>query len=432
MTQKELWAKAHTLENVLNDYNIMGKVTKISKGPVVTFYEYKPLPGTKSVKVINLADDVARSMSAISCRISIVPGRDVLGIELPNEKREMVVLKDMFKKSEQFVDKKLPVGLGKDIAGRDVVVDISRMPHVLVAGTTGSGKSVAINTFIASLLRWKTPAECKFIMIDPKMLEMSAYKDIPHLLVPVITDSYLAVDALRWAVFEMDRRYEEMSKANVRNIEGYNNGSRRFPYIVIFIDEVADLMLVAGKDVEVHVQRIAQKARAAGIHLVMATQRPSVDVITGTIKANFPTRIAFKVTTKIDSRTILNDQGAEKLLGMGDMLYMSGSTLQRVHGSFISDEDLSACVKLVKDEYGPPKYEQFLDNLVDEAEAIDNYGAALQQVLIYNKCTAGFIQRVLGVGYLEALSIVQRMEREGKVSVPDSQGNREVYITTAE
>lgn len=430
MTKDEK-TRVRTLENVLNDYNVTGKIVKVSKGPVVTLYEYEPSPGTKSIRVINLADDIARSMSAISCRIAIIPGRNVLGIELPNENRETVFLKNMLD-SNEFHTKKLPIGLGKDIAGRNVVVDIARMPHVLVAGTTGSGKSVAINTFIASLLAWRNPSDCRFVMIDPKMLEMAIYKDIPHLLVPVITDSYKALAALQWVVDEMERRYEKMAEIKVRNIEEYNMhnypGPLKLPYIVVIIDEVADLMMVAGKDVEVAVQRIAQKARAAGIHLIMATQRPSVDVITGTIKANFPTRIAFKVASKIDSRTILDEQGAEKLLGLGDMLYMNGSSMQRVHGSFITDKEIEALVATMKETYGLPKYEKFLDEDETDTKEPDQYEYVLQQVLVHDKCTAGFVQRLLGIGYLEALSIVQRMERDGKVTVADSKGERKVLI----
>ena len=376
---------------MLDDFSVRGAVVKMRPGPVVTLYEFEPAPGIKTSRVINLSDDIARSMSAVSVRVAVIPGRNVIGIELPNARREMVYLRELLA-SEVFEKSaaKLTLMLGKDIGGGPIIVDLARMPHLLIAGTTGSGKSVAINTMILSLLYRLTPDQCKFIMIDPKMLELSVYDGIPHLLTPVVTDAKKAVVALKWAVREMEDRYQAMSKLGVRNIEGYNlrlaearrNGEelhRRvqtgfdpetgqaiyedqplaldaLPYIVVIVDEMADLMLVAGKDLEGAVQRLAQMARAAGIHLIMATQRPSVDVITGTIKANFPTRVSFQVTSRIDSRTILGEQGAEQLLGQGDMLYMAGGgRISRVHGPFVTDAEVEAVVGFLKTQ-GEPVY----------------------------------------------------------------------------
>jgi len=416
------------LEKVLREYGVDGKITSVNKGPVVTLYELEPAPGTRSSKVVNLADDIARSMSAVSCRVAIVPGRSVIGIELPNAKREVVPLMNIITGTNFKEGKwKLPVALGKDIGGEDVVVDITRWPHALVAGTTGSGKSVAINTFIISLLLSQPPEDVKFVMIDPKMLEMSVYADIPHLLTPVITDMSKALSALEWSVREMEDRYAKMAAVGVRNIAGFNElGKDKLPYIVIIIDEVADLMLVAGKEVEAAVQRLAQMARAAGLHLIMATQRPSVDVITGTVKANFPTRIAFQVTSKVDSRTILGEQGAEKLLGMGDMLYMNGGgQMRRVHGAFVSDDGVAKIVSDIK-KLGKPKYVNLgwdADEGATNAQPQpDLYEQACLIALIDGLASPAYIQRKLGIGYLRAVGFVERMEREGKVR-KDGWGN---------
>ena len=388
-----LTANARMLETVLRDFGVQGEIVQVRHGPVVTLYELSPAPGTKSARVIGLADDIARSMSAVSVRVAVVPGRNAIGIELPNQGRETVFLRELLE-SEGFHagGGKLAIALGKDIGGDTVFVDLARMPHLLIAGTTGSGKSVAVNTMILSLLYRMTPEQCRFIMIDPKMLELSVYDGIPHLLSPVVTDPRKAIVALKWTVREMESRYRAMSKLGVRNIEGYNKRlaeardkgevlKRRvqtgfdsetgkpvhedealdlspLPFIVVVIDEVADLMLVAGKDIEGAVQRLAQMARAAGIHVIMATQRPSVDVITGTIKANFPTRVSFQVTSKIDSRTILGEQGAEQLLGQGDMLYMAGGgRVTRVHGPFVSDEEVEDVVAHLKAQ-GEPEYNE--------------------------------------------------------------------------
>ena len=389
VSREALEGNARMLESVLDDFGIKGQIVKVRPGPVVTLYELEPAPGTKTARVVSLADDIARSMSAVAVRIAVVPGRTVIGIELPNANRETVYLREMlaaeeFEKSEG----KLILALGKDIGGAPVFADLARMPHLLVAGTTGSGKSVAINTMIMSLLYRNTPADVRFIMIDPKMLELSVYDGIPHLLAPVVTDPGKAVMALKWVVREMENRYRAMSQLSVRNILGYNQRLQEasskgkaltrtvqtgfepstgkpiyeeqaldltpLPYIVVIIDEMADLMLVAGKDVEAAVQRLAQMARAAGIHVIMATQRPSVDVITGTIKANFPTRISFQVTSKIDSRTILGEQGAEQLLGQGDMLYMAaGGRITRVHGPFVSDREVEAVTNHLREQSEP-------------------------------------------------------------------------------
>ncbi len=421
---KELRLNAKPLETVLSDYGFGGKVVATKKGPVVTLYEFEPAPGTKSSRIINLSEDIARSMSAVSCRISTVPGRNVIGLELPNEIRETVHLDDLMATSV-FKENtgRLPVALGKNIMGDPVIVDIAKMPHLLVAGTTGSGKSVGINTMIVSLLKRLTPAQCRFIMIDPKMLEFTAYGGIPHLMFPIVTDPMKAVLALQWAVNEMTSRYDLMSKAGVKNISGFNETASTddyLPYIVVVIDEVADLMMVAGKEVEMVVQRLAQMARAAGIHVIMATQRPSVDVITGTIKANFPTRISFQVTSKIDSRTILGEQGAEQLLGAGDMLYMAGGgRIQRVHGAFIPDADIEKLVERLKSDYPAPKYLDLFGDIAVEKVApaeVSQYDQAKRVVLLSGLASPRLIQRELGIGYFHAEELLERMEVDEVVS----------------
>ena len=467
---------ARMLEAVLDDYGVKGQITAVHPGPVVTLYELEPAPGLKASRVIGLADDIARSMSALSARVSTVPGRTVIGIELPNQRREKVVLREILSASA-FGDSSvpLPLALGKDIGGEPVVANLARMPHLLIAGTTGSGKSVAINTMILTLLYKLTPEECRLIMIDPKMLELSVYDGIPHLLSPVVTDPKKAVVALKWVVSEMEERYRKMSKMGVRNIEGYNSRVREalsrgelfrrtmqtgfdeetgepvfeteefqpetFPYIVVIVDEMADLMMVAGKEIEACIQRLAQMARASGIHIVMATQRPSVDVITGTIKANFPTRISFQVTSKIDSRTILGEQGAEQLLGMGDMLYMAGgSRITRVHGPFVSDEEVEEVVNHLK-SFGPPQYvsnvvespEDERDAEIDAILASDGsddalYDQAVAIVAKDRKCSTSYIQRKLAIGYNKAARLVEQMEEQGVVSPANHVGKREVLV----
>lgn len=417
----------------LGSFKVTGRVTKVSSGPVVTLCEFEPSPGTKVSKVLGLADDLALVMGVTSCRMAVIPGRTVIGIELPNAKRQVVPM-DSILETKEFRDStaKLAFALGKGIDGSIVIVDIAKMPHLLMAGTTGSGKSVAMNTLIVSILKRMTPEECRFIMIDPKQLELAVYADIPHLLAPVVTDSSKAVETLQWAVSEMENRYRLMAKVGVRNIGGYNEQAKeRLPYIVVVIDEVADLMMVAGKEVEAAVMRLAQMARAAGIHVIMATQRPSVDVITGTIKANFPTRISFQVASKFDSRTILGEQGAEQLLGMGDMLYMSGGgRMQRVHGAFISDDDIVEFIDEIK-LLGKPKY---ADAFVEKAEAGQvvetdvEYKQALRIVLITGRATAAYLQRELGCSYLHALELTNRMERDGVVGPADVGGRRDVLI----
>jgi len=467
-----LQQNARLLETVLDDFGVRGDIIKVRPGPVVTLYELSPAPGTKTSRVIGLSDDIARSMSAVSVRVAVVPGRNVIGIELPNVEREMVYQRELLA-SDPFerAPGKLNLALGKDIGGLPVTVDLARMPHLLIAGTTGSGKSVGINTMILSLLYQLPPDQCKFIMIDPKMLELSVYEGIPHLLTPVVTEPSKAVMALKWAVREMEERYRAMSQLGVRNIAGYNARlseatkkgetlTRRvqtgfdtdgkpimedqplsmdpLPFIVVVIDEMADLMLVAGKDVEAAVQRLAQMARAAGIHMIMATQRPSVDVITGTIKANFPTRISFQVTSKIDSRTILGEQGAEQLLGQGDMLYMAGGgRITRVHGPFVSDEEVEHVVSFLKAR-GTPEY---LDDVTEEI-ATENiglsgsgkpsgdelYDEAVALIAREGKASTSFIQRHLQIGYNRAARIIERMESEGVVSKANRVGRREVLI----
>ncbi len=467
-----LQQNARLLESVLKDFGVHGEITKVRPGPVVTLYELEPAPGTKTSRVISLSDDIARSMSAVSVRVAVVPGRDAIGIELPNIDREMVFLRELLA-SDPFerATGKLNVALGKDIGGLPVTVDLSRMPHLLIAGTTGSGKSVGINTMILSLLYQFSPDNCKMIMIDPKMLELSVYEGIPHLLTPVVTEPSKAVMALKWAVREMEERYRAMSQLGVRNIAGYNTRLTEaikknevltrhvqtgfdtdgnpvhedqplpmdpLPFIVIVIDEMADLMLVAGKDVEAAVQRLAQMARAAGIHMIMATQRPSVDVITGTIKANFPTRISFQVTSKIDSRTILGEQGGEQLLGQGDMLYMAGGgRITRVHGPFVSDKEVEQVVTFLKSQGRP----QYLEEVTKEvtvgssgpsesglSSSDELYDEAVALIGREGKASTSFIQRHLQIGYNRAARIIERMENEGVVSKANRVGRREVLI----
>jgi S-DNA-T family DNA segregation ATPase FtsK/SpoIIIE len=473
-----LTENARVLETVLDDFGVKGEIVNAHPGPVVTLYELEPAPGIKSSRVIGLADDIARSMSAIACRVAVVPGRNAIGIELPNPKREKVVLRELLA-SDEFSSSayKLPLCLGKTIGGDPVIVDLARMPHLLIAGTTGSGKSVAINTMILSLVYRLKPEECRLILVDPKMLELSVYEGIPQLLTPVVTDPRKAVVALKWAVREMEDRYRAMSKLGVRNIDGFNarvgeaaaRGERitrtvqtgfdretgeaiyekeeldlaPLPLIVVVVDEMADLMMVAGKDIEGAIQRLAQMARAAGIHLVMATQRPSVDVITGTIKANFPTRVSFQVTSKIDSRTILNEQGAEQLLGQGDMLYMAGGgRIVRVHGPFVSDQEVERVVRHLKTQ-GTPEYLEAVIAEEDENPDLgtvfdkgsfgdegggDLYGQAVQVVLRDRKASTSYIQRRLQIGYNRAASLIERMEKEGVVGAANHAGKREILV----
>lgn len=464
------------LEGVLSEFGIGGSIERARFGPVVTRYELNPAPGTKTQRVISLSDDIARSMSALSVRVAVVPGQNTIGIELPNQNRQTVLIRDILDHDNWGTSTAtLPLALGMDIAGNPVVADMTRMPHLLVAGTTGSGKSVGINGMILSLLYTHTPETCRLIMIDPKMLELSVYDGIPHLLTPVVTDPSKAVVALKWAVREMENRYRNMAKLGVRNIDGFNKHiqeakrkgetlSRRvqtgfdeesgqpvfeeeqldlnvLPYIVVVIDEVADLMLVAGKDIEAAVQRLAQMARAAGIHVIMATQRPSVDVITGTIKANFPTRISFQVTSRIDSRTILGEQGAEHLLGRGDMLFMEGGgRIVRVHGPFVSDKEVESVTTFLRQQ-GEPEYD---DSVTTEADASqgDNgmgdggmgdgeaslYDQAVELIRREGKASTSFIQRHLRIGYNRAATIIEDMERNGVVSPANHAGKREVLI----
>ncbi len=481
LSDEALEENARMLENVLDDYGVKGEIVSVRPGPVVTMYELEPAPGLKASRVIGLSDDIARSMSALSARVSTVPGRTVIGIELPNQNREMVVLREMLSHRD-FGDgnHKLPLALGKDIGGEPVIVNLAKMPHLLIAGTTGSGKSVAINTMILSLLYKLKPEDCRMIMIDPKMLELSVYDGIPHLLSPVVTDPKKAVVALKWTVGEMEERYRKMSKMGVRNIDGYNSRvkdaldkgelfSRTFqtgfddetgdpvfeteeyapekmPYIVVIVDEMADLMMVAGKEIEACIQRLAQMARASGIHIIMATQRPSVDVITGTIKANFPTRISFHVTSKIDSRTILGEQGAEQLLGMGDMLYMAGGAkITRVHGPFVSDEEVEEIVRHLK-SFGPPVYassvlegpDEDREGDIDAVLGLNSGGNTTGEDALYDqavavivkdrKCSTSYIQRKLGIGYNKAARLVEQMEEAGLVSTANHVGKREILV----
>ena len=471
-SQTVLRGTARLLEDVLADFGVKGEVRDIKPGPVVTLFELEPARGTKATRIMALADDIARSMSATSARVALIPGRNVIGIELPNARRETVGLRELIE-SPAFAsaDGVLPLTLGRSIGGEPVIADLARMPHLLVAGTTGSGKSVGVNAMILSILFRHTPEQCRFLMIDPKMLELSVYNDIPHLLAPVVTDPQKAVAALNWVVGEMEERYKRMAKLSVRNIEAFNSrvaGARdkgekltrtvqtgfdpatgkplyereemdlaAMPYIVVVVDEFADLMITAGKDIETAVQRLAQKARAAGIHLIMATQRPSVDIITGTIKANFPSRISFKVASKIDSRTILNEQGAEQLLGQGDMLTTSGSGMLRVHGPFVSDEEVEAVAAYLRTQ-GAPQYVANIDTPASDGEddgeagpsrgedADSLYDRAVAVVLRDRKASTSYVQRRLSIGYNRAADLIERMEREGLISAPNHTGRREI------
>ncbi|WP_253187743.1 DNA translocase FtsK, partial [Roseomonas sp. TAS13] len=473
-TEEMLQNNARMLEGVLEDYGVRGRIVEVRPGPVVTLYELEPAPGTKSARVIGLADDVARSMSVTAVRIATVPGRNVIGIEMPNAKRETVYLRELLADEEWGrAQGRLSLALGKDIGGAPVIADLATMPHLLVAGTTGSGKSVAINTMILSLLYRYGPDECRFIMIDPKMLELSVYDRIPHLLAPVVTESPKAIGALKWTVREMERRYRALSQLGVRNIAGYNKKvtaarekgeqlTRRvqtgfdpdtgkpvfedqplalepLPMIVVVIDEMADLMVVAGKEIEASVQRLAQMARAAGIHVIMATQRPSVDVITGVIKANFPARISFQVSSKIDSRTILGEQGAEQLLGQGDMLFMAGvGRMNRVHGPFVSDAEVEAIVEYLR-EQGEPSYIEEVTEVEDDEAPTGGPGGgeggerglfeqAVDLVTREGKASTSFVQRHLSIGYNRAAKLIEQMEKEGIVGPANHVGKREVLV----
>ncbi len=480
LSHAELEANSRALEGVLQDFGVRGEIVKAHPGPVVTLYELEPAPGIKSSRVIGLADDIARSMSATAARVAVVPGRNAIGIELPNEHREKVYLRELLAAKDDNVAK-LPLCLGKNIGGHSIIVDLARMPHLLIAGTTGSGKSVAINTMILSLVYRLRPDQCRLIMVDPKMLELSVYDGIPHLLTPVVTDPKKAVVALKWAVREMEQRYKNMSKVGVRNIDGYNariaeakakgeeltrtvhtgfdkeTGKAIYeeekldleplPYIVIIVDEMADLMMVAGKDIEGAVQRLAQMARAAGLHVILATQRPSVDVITGTIKANFPTRISFQVTSKIDSRTILGEMGAEQLLGQGDMLYMAGGgRINRVHGPFVSDDEVEKIVRHLKTQ-GQPEYLEAVtaeeeggeDGAVFDSTGMggsegggDLFSQAVAIVKRDRKASTSYIQRRLQIGYNRAASLMERMELEGIVGQANHAGKREILVEEEE
>jgi len=479
VSDESLEQNARMLETVLADFGVRGEIINVRPGPVVTLYELEPAAGVKSSRVINLADDIARSMSAVACRVAVVPGRNAIGIELPNLDRETVFFREMVSATEfEHAKGALTLSLGKNIGGEPEFADLSRMPHLLIAGTTGSGKSVGINTMILSLLYRLPPDQCKLIMVDPKMLELSVYEGIPHLLAPVVTDPRKAVVALKWTVREMEERYQKMSKVGVRNISGFNERIREaedrgevlsrtvhtgydketgepvyeteeldfetMPFIVVVIDEVADLMMVAGKDIEGMVQRLAQMARAAGIHLIMATQRPSVDVITGTIKANFPTRISFQVTSKIDSRTILGEQGAEQLLGQGDMLYMAGGgRLTRVHGAFVSDDEVEKVVAHLKKQ-GAPDYVQEVTEGGEDGENPDwadgmsiggntssgdaLYDQALAIVVRDRKASTSYIQRRLSIGYNRAATLIEKLEEEGVISPANHAGKRDVLL----
>ena len=478
VSKVQLEEQSKMLVKVLEDYGVLGKGLGAKLGPIITLHEFEPAPGTKSSRVIGLADDIARSMSAISTRIAVIPGKTSIGIELPNKVREMIYLRQLIESKEyRYSQDALPIILGKDISGVPTVVDLAKMPHLLIAGTTGSGKSVGVNAMILSLLYKLSPDECRFIMIDPKMLELSVYDGIPHLLSPVVTEPGKAVVALKWAVHEMEERYKAMSSLNVRNIYGYNEKiekaiknnetltkkiqtgfdpqtgepvfevveleSKKLPFIVIIVDEMADLMMVAGKEIEGSVQRLAQMARAAGIHLIMATQRPSVDVVTGVIKANFPTRISFQVTSRIDSRTILGVQGAEQLLGQGDMIYMSGgSKLTRVHAPFCSDTEVENIVNFIKAQRVNDALEEVsFDQLQSEANidgasapssdsAIDKdsdlYSQAVQIVKRDKKTSISYVQRQLRIGYNRAANLIEKMEEDGILSAPNNSGKREI------
>ena len=425
------------LEKILLDFGVNGNIKKISYGPVVTLNEFEPAAGVKVSKIINLSDDIARNTSSESARISTIPGSNTIGIELPNNTRENVYLSEILNTSDfKKRDIKLPIALGKNISGKPVVGDLFSMPHLLIAGTTGSGKSVCINTIILSLLYRHAPDKCKFILIDPKMLELSTYEGIPHLLCPVITEAKKAASVLGWVVKEMESRYRLMTKEGVRNIDGYNAKHKLpMPYIVVVVDEMSDLMLVAGKEIENYIQKLSQMARAAGIHIIMATQRPSVDVITGTIKANFPTRISFQVTSKIDSRTILGEQGAEQLLGKGDMLYMSSANrIVRIHAPFVSDNEIEKINNFLRSQAGPDYVDEIL-NFADEREIRDSanqgdkdelYQKALEIIRLEGKASTSFLQRKLQIGYNRAARIIDMMEVDGIVSKANHVGKRDV------
>ena len=481
ISRDELLEQSKKLISVLKDFGVKGEMISVKAGPIITLHEFEPSAGTKSSRVIGLADDIARSMSAISARISVIPGKNAMGVELPNKQRETIFIRDLLESNEYKNSKaQLPIIIGSDIAGEAVIADLAKMPHLLVAGTTGSGKSVAINTMITSLLYKMTPDQCKFIMIDPKMLELSVYEGIPHLLTPVVTEPLKAITALKWVCREMEDRYRIMASLGVRNIAGYNeklnnaikNGTKltrrvqvgfdsetdepiyeekeieekEMPYIVVIVDEMADLMITAGKEIEASIQRIAQKARAAGIHIIMATQRPSVDVITGVIKANFPTRMSFQVVSKIDSRTILGEQGAEQLLGMGDMLFMAGGgKIIRAHGPFVSDDEVEKSVNFIKSQGFKPNYvdevlkndDEFSSDDVDsgsnsDLDEIDGeknlYQQALNIIKRDRKCSISYIQRQLRIGYNKAANIIEEMERDGILSSPGNTGKREILI----
>jgi S-DNA-T family DNA segregation ATPase FtsK/SpoIIIE len=475
-TEDALQANARLLETVLSDYGVQGSIVEIRPGPVVTLYELEPAPGIRSARVIGLADDVARSLCVTAVRIATVPGRNVIGIEVPNAKRETVFLSEILASDEvQKHSGRLSLALGKDIGGSSVVADLSRMPHLMIAGTTGSGKSVGVNAMILSLLYRMSPDQCRLILIDPKMLELSTYEGIPHLMAPVVTEPAKAVTALKWTVREMERRYRAMSQLGVRNIAGYNERvtdarakgevvTRRvqtgfdpdtgrptfedqplaleaLPFIVVVVDEMADLMMVAGKEIEQAVQRLAQMARAAGIHVIMATQRPSVDVITGTIKANFPTRISFQVISKFDSRTILGEQGAEQLLGMGDMLFMQGGgRITRVHGPFVSDEEVEKVVAFLRAQGEPAYVEEVTEPVDPENEPLLSgiagadegekglFDKAVDVVAREGKASTSFIQRHLNIGYNRAAKLIEQMEKEGIVGAANHVGKREVLV----
>ncbi|MCS6780149.1 MAG: DNA translocase FtsK, partial [Geminicoccaceae bacterium] len=472
---------ARQLEAVLDDFGVKGQIIDVKPGPVVTLFELEPAPGTRSQRVISLADDIARSLSALSVRVATVPGRNVIGIELPNERRQTVYLRELLESPTwRTSEARLPLALGKDIAGQPVIVDLARMPHLLIAGTTGSGKSVAINAMILSLLYRLAPSACRIIMIDPKVIELSVYEDIPHLLAPVVTEPHKAVVALKWVVRQMDERYRLMSHLGVRDLFAFNRriqqararGETLFrrvrtgfepgtglpitedqpidmtpmPLIVVIVDEVADLMLTAGKEIEHCIQRLSQKARAAGIHLIVATQRPSVDVLTGVIKANLPSRISFRVSSKIDSRTVLGDAGAEQLLGQGDMLYlMPGDRIVRVHGPLVTDGEVEAVVRHLKDQ-GPPDYREGITEESEEAESAPGpagplfgaaaesaeqdrlYAQAVEIVARDGKASTSYLQRKLAIGYNSAAKLIERMEQEGLISAADHVGRRQVLM----
>ncbi len=420
------------------DFGVEGKIKKINYGPVVTLNEFEPAAGVKVSKIINLSEDIARNTSSESARISIIPGSNTIGIELPNITRENVYLGEVIKDTQfKKKDIKLPIVLGKSISGVPIIGDLSKMPHLLIAGTTGSGKSVCINTIILSLLYRHTPDKCKFILIDPKMLELSTYEGIPNLLCPVITEAKKAASVLGWVVKEMENRYKLMTKVGVRNIDGYNSKHKTFmPYIVVIVDEMSDLMLVSGKDIENYIQKLSQMARAAGIHIIMATQRPSVDVITGTIKANFPTRISFQVSSKIDSRTILGEQGAEQLLGKGDMLFMSSANkITRIHAPFVTEDEIEKVNNFLRSQAEPNYVEEILKFSEQEETDLDNsemndkdelYQSALQLVKSEKKASTSFLQRKLQIGYNRAARIIDMMEENGIISKANHVGKREI------